>query len=34
VPAGDARRLMGDLLDRESHAAFVASLDDDDLATT
>jgi bifunctional DNA-binding transcriptional regulator/antitoxin component of YhaV-PrlF toxin-antitoxin module len=35
VPAGEARHLMGDLLSREEHAAFVDSLaDDPDLATT
>ena len=35
VPAGHAQRLLGDLLSREDHAAFVASLaDDPDLATT
>jgi hypothetical protein len=35
VPAGEAKRLLGDLLSREQHAAFVASLaDDPDLATT
>ena len=35
VPAGKARLLLGDLLSREEHAAFVASLaDDPDLATT
>jgi bifunctional DNA-binding transcriptional regulator/antitoxin component of YhaV-PrlF toxin-antitoxin module len=35
VPAGEARRLLGDLLSREEHADFVASLaDDPDLATT
>jgi bifunctional DNA-binding transcriptional regulator/antitoxin component of YhaV-PrlF toxin-antitoxin module len=35
VPAGQAQRLLGDLLSREDHAAFVASLaDDPDLATT
>jgi len=35
VPAGKAKRLLGDLLSREDHAAFVASLaDDPDLATT
>ncbi len=35
VPAGQAQRLLGDLLSREEHAAFVASLaDDPDLATT
>ena len=35
VPAGKARLLLGDLLSREDHAAFVASLaDDPDLATT
>jgi bifunctional DNA-binding transcriptional regulator/antitoxin component of YhaV-PrlF toxin-antitoxin module len=34
VPAGEARRLMGDLLTHEDHAAFVDSLTDDpDLAT-
>ena len=35
VPAGKAQLLLGDLLSREDHAAFVASLaDDPDLATT
>jgi hypothetical protein len=35
VPAGEAQRLLGDLLSREDHAAFVASLAaDPDLATT
>lgn len=35
VPAGEARTLLGDLLSREEHAEFVASLaDDPDLATT
>ena len=35
VPAGQAKLLLGDLLSREDHAAFVASLaDDPDLATT
>lgn len=35
VPAGQAQFLLGDLLSREDHAAFVASLaDDPDLATT
>jgi len=35
VPVGQAKRLLGDLLSREDHAAFVASLaDDPDLATT
>jgi hypothetical protein len=35
VPAGDAQRLLGDLLSREEHAAFVDSLTNDpDLATT
>jgi hypothetical protein len=35
VPAGDAQCLLGDLLSREDHAAFVASLADDlDLAAT
>jgi len=35
VPAGQAKQLLGDLLSREDHAAFVASLaDDTDLATT
>ncbi|WP_419932701.1 AbrB/MazE/SpoVT family DNA-binding domain-containing protein [Candidatus Poriferisodalis sp.] len=35
VPAGQARRLLGDLLTHEQHAEFVRSLDDDpDLATT
>ena len=35
VPLGKGRRLLSDLLPREAHAAFVASLaDDPDLATT
>lgn len=35
VPRGEGRRLLGDLLTREEHAAFVNSLaDDPDLATT
>jgi hypothetical protein len=35
VPAGQAQRLLGDLLSREDHAAFVKSLvDDPDLATS
>lgn len=34
VPHGQGRRLLDDLLPREAHAAFVAALDDDDLATT
>ena len=35
VPKGHGRRLLGDLLSREDHAAFVRSLDGDpDLATT
>ena len=35
VPAGQARRLLGDLLSREDHADFVRSLKGDpDLATT
>jgi bifunctional DNA-binding transcriptional regulator/antitoxin component of YhaV-PrlF toxin-antitoxin module len=35
VPAGHAQRLLGDLLSREDHAAFVQSLiDDPDLATS
>ena len=35
VPAGEAKRLLGDLLGREDHATFVNSLaDDPDLATT
>ncbi len=35
VPAGQAQRLLGDLLSREDHAAFVRSLiDDPDLATS
>jgi bifunctional DNA-binding transcriptional regulator/antitoxin component of YhaV-PrlF toxin-antitoxin module len=35
VPAGEAQQLLGDLLSREDHAAFVDSLSDDpDLATT
>jgi bifunctional DNA-binding transcriptional regulator/antitoxin component of YhaV-PrlF toxin-antitoxin module len=35
VPKGQGRRLLGDLLSRDDHAAFVRSLaDDEDLATT
>ncbi|CAN5849908.1 hypothetical protein BH20ACT4_BH20ACT4_07350 [soil metagenome] len=35
VPKGDGRRLLTDVLGRDEHAAFVASLRrDDDLATT
>lgn len=36
VPKGNGRRLLGDLLSRDEHAAFVRSLvdDDPDLATT
>jgi bifunctional DNA-binding transcriptional regulator/antitoxin component of YhaV-PrlF toxin-antitoxin module len=35
VPDGEAQGLLGDLLSREDHAAFVESLKDDpDLATT
>jgi bifunctional DNA-binding transcriptional regulator/antitoxin component of YhaV-PrlF toxin-antitoxin module len=35
VPAGEARHLLGDLLSRDDHAEFVASLSEDpDLATT
>jgi hypothetical protein len=35
VPKGEGRRLLGDLLSRDAHAAFVRSLaDDPDLATT
>jgi hypothetical protein len=35
VPRGEGRRLLGDVLSREDHAVFVASLaDDPDLATT
>jgi hypothetical protein len=35
VPRGQGRRLLGDVLSRDDHAAFVASLaDDPDLATT
>jgi bifunctional DNA-binding transcriptional regulator/antitoxin component of YhaV-PrlF toxin-antitoxin module len=35
VPAGEAQRLLGDLLSREDHAAYVNSLaNDPDLATT
>jgi bifunctional DNA-binding transcriptional regulator/antitoxin component of YhaV-PrlF toxin-antitoxin module len=35
VPAGEAQRLLGDLLSREDHAAYVKSLaNDPDLATT
>ena len=35
VPKGEGRRLLGDLVTREQHAAFVRTLaDDPDLATT
>ena len=35
VPAGQARRLLRDLVSRDEHAAFVESLaEDPDLATT
>jgi hypothetical protein len=35
VPRGEGRRLLSDLLSRDDHASFVASLaDDPDLATT
>ena len=35
VPKGEGRRLLGDLVTREQHAAFVRSFGDDpDLATT
>lgn len=35
VPKGAGRRLLGDLVSRDDHAEFVASLSDDpDLATT
>ncbi|WP_420624403.1 AbrB/MazE/SpoVT family DNA-binding domain-containing protein [Candidatus Poriferisodalis sp.] len=35
MPVGEGRRFLGDLLSRDEHAAFVASLrDDPDLATT
>jgi bifunctional DNA-binding transcriptional regulator/antitoxin component of YhaV-PrlF toxin-antitoxin module len=35
VPKGEGRRLLGDLLSRQDHAAFVDSLaEDPDLATT
>ncbi|WP_420619064.1 AbrB/MazE/SpoVT family DNA-binding domain-containing protein [Candidatus Poriferisocius sp.] len=35
VPRGEGRRLLGDLLSRDDHAAFVRSLGDDpDLATS
>jgi len=35
VPAGQARRLLSDLVTRDEHAAFVDSLSEDaDLATT
>lgn len=34
LPSGEGRRLLGDLLSREEHAAFVTSLaEDPDLAT-
>lgn len=35
LPRGEGRRLLGDLLSREDHAAFVDALSEDpDLATT
>ncbi len=35
VPTGQGRRLLGDLVSRDEHAAFVRSIaDDPDLATT
>ena len=35
LPRGEGRRLLGDLVSREEHAAFVKSLaDDPELATT
>ena len=35
VPRGKGRRLLGDLVGRDDHAAFVVALaDDPDLATT
>ena len=35
LPRGEGRRLLGDLVSREEHAAFVQSLaDDPELATT
>lgn len=35
VPSGDGKRLLGDLLGRDQHLEYVASLaDDPDLATT
>jgi hypothetical protein len=35
VPKGTAKKLLGDLLSRDEHAAFVQSVaDDSDLATT
>ena len=35
LPQGEGRRLLGDLLSRDEHAAFVRSLDGDpELATT
>ena len=35
LPQGEGRGLLGDLLSRDEHAAFVRSLDDDpELATT
>ena len=35
VPRGEGRRLLGELVGRDEHAAFVAGLaDDSDLATT
>lgn len=34
VPKGTGRQLLNDLLPRDAHARFVASIDDPDLATT
>lgn len=34
VPAGEGAALLDDLLPREDHLAFVAAIDDPDLATT
>jgi bifunctional DNA-binding transcriptional regulator/antitoxin component of YhaV-PrlF toxin-antitoxin module len=34
IPHGEGPALLGDLLSRDQHAAFVATLDDPDLATT
>lgn len=34
VPKGEGRRLLDDLLSRDEHAAFVAGIEDGELATT